>query len=219
MRTEDVMDISNIIACAPTWDIDNRLDDWKATVAAACEIISFLEKNGVEQSIIIKYSGRGIHVQIHPMAVSQELRRKTNPLDLAFATVEYVNSKIRQSLLDLKIQFKADALRVDNEMDTQRLFTCPLSLHKDLDKVCVCMSLDELENFTPEWGDPHSFKHNPSWDKFLAGEADRLASLAYSTVGGCPSIPKMRRRRHPPIDKQIVDLTSQLAEKHPPDAY
>jgi len=202
--TEDVMDLSNISACTPTWDIDNTLEKWQATLEVVKEIIAFLEQNGVERSSFIKWSGKGCHMHIHGEAVSEELRRRVNPLDLAYAVVEYVNAKLREKYTEILIRHGAEGLRVDNEMDPQRLFTCPLSLHKELEKVCVCINKTDLDNFTPEWAAMKDFRHYDDWKEYTVGEADELAMRAYEMMGPSPSLPRFRRRRHPPLDEQIT---------------
>jgi len=98
----------------------------------------------------------------------------------------------------------SEGLRVDNEIDPQRLFTCPLSLHKELNKVCVCTDSNDLDNFMPEWADLDGYRHFDGWNEHVVGEADELAWKAYETIGPCPSMPRLRRRRHPPLDEQIT---------------
>lgn len=211
--TEDVMDLSNIFVCTPTWDIDNALEKWQATLEVVREIMAFLEQNGVERSSFIKWSGKGCHVHVHGEAVSEELRRRVNPLDLAYAVVEYVNAKLREKYTEILLRHSAEGLRVDNEMDSQRLFTCPLSLHKELDKVCVCINREDLENFTLEWANMEDFRHYEGWKEYAVGEADQLAMRAYETMGPSPSLPRFRRRKHPPLDEQITHWIKRLEEE------
>lgn len=198
---EHVVDLNNIIACTPTWDIDNDLNNWKITINACKEIISFLESHGVTRSIVVKWSGEGAHVHLHHNALSPELRTKFNPLDLAYAVVEYTIMKLEWKFHDMSS--KAEKLRVDNEHDPQRLFTCPLSLHRSLDNVAVCIGLNYLDSFDLSWVKIGSFKHYYDWDKFEVGEADELALKAIEVVGRCPYIPG-RRRKYPPVDELIL---------------
>ena len=210
-REEDVATIDNVAACTPTWDIDNRLEDWDATREAVKEILGFLQQNSVSESVSVKFSGEGAHVQIHPYAISEEVRSKHNPLDLAYALVEYVRVKLQPKIVDLTLKFKAESLRVDNEIDPQRLFVCPLSVHKELDTVAVFINPEELDDFTPEearLGKP--VKHWEGWRQYREGEADRLAEQALQTVGGYPgTYRRPRRRKHPPLDRQILKFLSQ----------
>ncbi|MBS7644005.1 hypothetical protein KEJ26_05470 [Candidatus Bathyarchaeota archaeon] len=203
-RPEDLFDLTNIKACTPTWDIDNTVEKWAATVEAALEIISFLESSGIRRSIFVKFSGRGAHIHVHQEAISPALRERINPLDLAYALVEYTRLKLQNKFNDIMLRYSADSLRVDNEIDVQRLFTSPLSLHKELDRVCVCIPINELNNFTLAWSRVDDFKHYWGWDIHIPGEADELAQKAYEIVGPCPTLPRFRRRRHPPLDKQIT---------------
>jgi len=203
-KPEDVIDLTNIKACTPTWDIDNTVEKWAATVEAALEIISFLESNGICRSIFVKFSGRGAHIHVHQEAISPTLRERINPLDIAYALVEFTRLKLQSKFNDIMLRHNADSLRVDNEMDVQRLFTSPLSLHKELDRVCVCIPINELNNFTLAWSRVDDFKHYWDWNVYTPGEADELTQKAYETVGPCPTLPRLRRRRHPPLDKQIT---------------
>jgi len=202
---EDVAFIGNIAACTPTWDVDNRLEDWEATREASKQIVQFLSENGVSESVYVKFSGRGAHVQVHPYAFSARLRSKINPLDLAYALVEYVRGKLQPRFVEIALKFKAEGLRVDNEMDFQRLFVCPLSVHRELDTVAVCLNPEELDDFTPEEARLGRVTHHwEGWRNYREGEADELAVKAYSLVGGYPgTYGRPRRRKHPPLEKQI----------------
>jgi hypothetical protein len=77
-------------------------------------------------------------------------------------------------------------LSVENEMDLQRVFTCPLSFHRSLNRVAVCFSASTINNFVPQWTDLKYYHHWKGWDQFEAGEADRLAEKAFRTVGAYP---------------------------------
>lgn len=202
---EDVTSIDNIKACTPTWDIDNELEAWEATREAAREILGFLSRSGVQESVCVKFSGRGAHVQIHPYAFSPEVRARYNPLDLAYAIVEYVKGKLQPKFVELAVRLKAESLRVDNEMDFQRLFVCPLSVHKQLETVAVCLDPENLDDFTPEEAKLGRVqRHWEGWRNYKVGEADELAVKAYNLVGGYPgTYGRPRRRKHPPLEKQI----------------
>jgi hypothetical protein len=211
---EDIAFIDNIAACTPTWDIDNELEAWEATREAAWEIVRFLAENGVSESVYVKFSGRGAHVQFHPYAFSSEVRAKHNPLDLAYALVEYVRGKLQPRFVELAVRLKAQSLRVDNEMDFQRLFVCPLSVHRKLDLVAVCLDPENLDDFTPEEARLGRVKrHWEGWRNYRAGEADRLAVKAYNLVGGYPgTYGRPRRRKHPPLEKQIWSFLQKAGE-------
>lgn len=196
---EDVYDRANIVRCTPTWDVDSSLGNWRETLAVAREIASLLEMWGVEESVYIKWSGNGCHVHLHEEAISPSLTEKHHPLDLAYAIVEYVRMKVSPKLPGLSPQGR---VKVENRMDPTRVFTCPLSLHRRLDVVCIAMKPDDLDDFTQEWVDVAGYRHSPEWRRHVEGEADGIAVAAYKVVGGYPSRPR-RRRRHPPLDEQI----------------
>jgi len=200
-RSEDVYDFSNVQRCTPTWDIDGVLSNWRETIAIVREIIGFLSKHGVDKSIYVKWSGNGCHVHIHEKAFSDALLEKHHPIDLAYAIVEYANTKLFSRFLEISPNVKTV---VENKMDPARVFTCPLSLHRKLDVACICMKPIQLDDFTPEWTDPQRFRHNPSWREFREGEADELAERAYQAIGGYPLQPMKKRRKTKPLDKQIM---------------
>lgn len=199
---DDVSNLSNIVGCTATWDIDNDLERWRETIAAAKQIVSFLEDNGVSKSVFVKWSGEGCHVHLHHKSISPEMFGKASPLDLAYSIVEYVNLKLNLKYKALTSESFSSRLVVENEMDQQRLFSCPLTLHWKIDKVCVCISPNDLDRFTPEWASLEGYRHYDGWDRYVVGEADHLASKAYETVGPRPSKPRVKRR-HLPLDVEI----------------
>ncbi len=204
---EDVYDPLNIAYCTPTWDIDSNLSRWKETLAVAKEIVYFLNDWGIEKSIYIKWSGNGCHVHINERGISEDILRDhnqgRNPLDLAYAITEYTVSKLSLKILELSSNGR---IKVENKMDPTRVFTCPLSLHRELDAVCICMKPEEIDEFTPKWISPQNFRHNPGWREFRKGEVDSLAEAAHAAIGGYPL--KFRRRfgrTKKPLDKQILE--------------
>jgi len=114
------------------------------------------------------------------------LLRRINPLDAAYAIVEYVNGKLHSRYVEIAERYQAPKLKVENEMDLQRVFTSPLSLHRSLNLVAICFSLDMINHFTPEWASAERYRHWKGWDRFEPGEADELAEKAYRTVGAYP---------------------------------
>ncbi|MEM3874672.1 MAG: hypothetical protein QXU45_06015 [Candidatus Bathyarchaeia archaeon] len=196
---EDV-DFSKAYRCTPTWDIDGTLQNWRETITVAKEILSILESEGVEKSAYVKWSGNGCHIHIHEEAISESVISKAHPLDFAYAIVEYVNTKAAPKIIE---SLKADNVRVENRMDAGRVFTCPLSLHRQLDVVCVCLKPNQVDDFSPEWIKPSNFRHSPAWRDFQKGEADTLATKAYQTVGGYPAPLRMRKPKGKRLDQQI----------------
>lgn len=202
-RVEDKLDpynYENIIHCTPTWDIDSDLSRWRDTIQVARKIIRFLGDWGIRESVYVKWSGNGCHIHINERSVSESLLEKYSPLDIAYAIVEYVNIKLAQDLIELCVKSE---IKVENKIDPTRIFTCPLSLHRELDVVCVCVKPDDLDKFTPEWIDPNNYRHDTRWREFKEGEADRLAETAYRALGGYP-LKSRRRRKTRPLDEQIM---------------
>lgn len=200
----DVMDLENTVACTPTWDIDNEPSMWEATMRVAELIVDELRLHGVSESVYLKWSGRGCHVHLHEGAISPELVSKMGALNVAYAVVEYICLKVAGRVSELAMRSGASSLRVENKIDPQRLFTCPLSLHRKLDVVCVCFKPEEIHEFHPDWTRSTGFRHNPRWREYVPGEADGLVRRAYETVGGYPRPYRPRRRKHPPLDRQIL---------------
>jgi len=178
--------LENIAFCTPTWDIDNTPQKWEATMAVTEEIVDLLNQEGVSESVFAKWSGKGVHVHIHEKAFSEDMLKKVNPLDAAYAVVELMNRKLRKKYAKIAQRYKARELNVENEMDLQRVFTCPLSLHRSLNSVAVCFSASGIKDFIPQWTDPEGYRHWKDWDRFKTGEADRLAEKAYQRVGPYP---------------------------------
>ena len=201
---EDTIYPGTALAFTPTWDIDNELQAWRATLEVAGAILEVLERSGVVRSVFVKWSGRGAHVHIHHGAISPELFSKHGPLDVAYAIVEYVLLKIEHVVQDVRERLGAGSLKVENKMDPQRVFTCPLTLHRELDIVAVCIRPEELYDFTPEWARPGSFKHWRGWDRHEPGEADELALRALEVVGPYPRPYRPRRRRTKRLEDMIM---------------
>jgi len=203
---EDTRNLENIAYCLPTWDIDNKIEKWEATVEVAREILKFLRLHGVEDSVFLKWSGNGMHIHIHHRAFSEELLERIHPLDIAYSVVEYVNMKLHGRYLEITAKHSARNLRVENKIDIQRVFTCPLSLHRNLDVVAVCIDPNTLDDFSISWVSLEDFKHWEGWNRYIEGEADSLAIKAYETVGGYPlrRLPRAQAKRKMGLDELIM---------------
>ncbi len=180
--TEALEDLSNILSTTPFWDIDTELSKWRYAVEAAELIIDFLEREGVSKSVYVIWSGEGIHVRLSEHAFSKELLSKHHPLDTAFAVVEYVLRSLKDKL-DRLHKESGGVLKVENLVDIKRVFTVPLSLHRKLDKVAICLKPDDLTSFDPSWADVSNFRSRYAWREYVEGEADALASKALRNVG------------------------------------
>lgn len=176
---------SNMYAYTPSWDIDSRPEWWGHTVAVAKILVEQIEKEGVRESVWVKWSGRGMHIHIHEGAVSHSLYQKYGPLDLAYSIVQYILEKTRKQLEKTKMPRNVN-IKIENLIDPQRVFTAPLSLHRELDAACVALKPRQLSQFTPEWLNPERPRHNPEWRSHKPGEADKLALKAIKTIGGYP---------------------------------
>ncbi len=184
-RGEDVSAADNILMSTPSWDVDGSLEEIELIKEAARALVEALRSEGVERSIYLVWSGRGIHVHLNEKAVSGELWEK-GPLRVSFAIAEYVLRSARDGLERICERSRSldRRLKVENLMDIQRVFTAPLSLHRELDLVAVTIKPDELENFELNWTEIKAFRYWSGWDVFEAGEGDKLALKALAEIRG-----------------------------------
>ena len=201
---EDALDyVGNVVARTPSWDIDSRPEWWRATLKVARVIVDVLEKEGVARSVWLKWSGRGLHIHVHERAFSRELYACHHPIDVAWAVVGYVASKVYGEIRRINAAY-ACSIKVENLMDPQRVFTAPLSLHRELDVACVAFKPEEIDDFDPAWLDPLNPRHNPDWRRYDEGEGDELAERALARMGGYPH--SMPGRRRPQTPLKIDDI-------------
>ena len=182
-RDSDLDDPGNIVATTPSWDIDVVLSEWRYAVEAARTILGALESHGVRRSVYLVWSGEGIHVHVNENAFSEELRQRIHPFNAAYAVVEYVLLETRPRLVELSRKSKG-VLKVENIMDVKRVFTAPLSLHREHDLVAVVIPPERLDEFDISWARPETMRHHPyAWRRHLPGEADGLAEEAVKKLG------------------------------------
>jgi len=185
-RREDALDyLGNVVARTPTWDIDSRPEWWRATLEVGRAIVDVLEEEGVIESVWLKWSGRGLHVHVHERAFSSDLYRRYHPIDVSWAVVEYVLRKVEPVIRAANAKY-GTSIKAENLMDPQRVFTAPLSLHRELDVACVAFKPGEVDEFDPSWLDPLKPRHNTEWRRYVEGEGDSLAEKALEEVGGYP---------------------------------
>lgn len=193
---EDALEyFENVETRTPTWDIDSRPEWWKTTLEVARAIVDVLEKEGVTESVWLKWSGRGMHIHVNEHAFSPELLAKNNPLDVSWAVVQYVINKLQNKLLEINMK-KGTEIKVENLMDPQRVFTAPLSLHRTLNVACVPFKPEDIDAFQPEWTNPLNPHYRYTWRKYEIGELDPLAEKALKVVGGYNK-PAAQRRTKP----------------------
>ncbi len=200
LRTkEDPYLEDNVVAVTPYLDIDNGPEYWRATIETAKIIIDELERLGVVKSVYVLWSGRGAHVRVHELALSREMRN----LDSAWALSEFVRMRIEVKVAEIRARYEVPGLKVENQLKPRSLFTVPLSLHRRIDRVAICMTPDRLGDFDLSWTEPGSFIHDPHWDGYEVGEADHAAREALDLIGGYPVAQARRRRKEPPVDEMV----------------
>jgi len=180
---DDVSRRENILMTTPSWDIDGSLEEIDLIKEAAETILQALEKMGVERSVYLIWSGRGLHIHVNEKAISRGIWER-DPLRVSFSVVEYVLRSVRDDLQRICARSKAEdrRLKIENVVDVQRVFTAPLSLHRELDIVAVTIKPDDLGDFDLSWTKPESFRYWSGWDGYEAGEADELALKALESV-------------------------------------
>lgn len=163
----------------------------------------------ISKSIFLKWSGNGAHVHIHH-AFSPEFLREINLLDAAYALVQYTNNKLRSRYLEIAKRDGALELKVENEMDLQTVLTCTLSFQRSRNLVAVCLPLNMVSDFAPEWASPEHYHHCNNWDRFEKGEAVQLAEKALRIEGAYPlRLPGPSQRRK----KSTVKLMTRHSRK------
>ncbi len=191
-----------VVASMPSWDIDLITDRWERALETVEKIISLLERYGVVRSIIVKWSGGGMHVHVNDRSFTEKIFKKYGPLDVAYAVTEYILLRLGEVSRDV---------RVENKVDPGRVFTSPLSLHRELDSLCICLNPSKLHDFNPEWARPFEYRHFTGWDTCVIGEADEVAVKAINTIGPYVRRP-VKRRVHPPLDDVVRRLQEKLGE-------
>ncbi len=205
---EDALNyIENVYARTPTWDIDSRLEWWRYTIEVGRLIVNELEKFGVIKSVYLKWSGKGLHVHIHERAISKEVYSKISPLDVAYCIVEFILKRIENKIKALNLSYHL-SIKVENLMDPQRVFTAPMSLHRELDVCCIAFKPDDIDDFDISWIDPAISKNNPRWREFEEGEADELAMRAFKEIGPYPKYRVIKEVTEIPLER-IRGVTSQ----------
>lgn len=200
LRTrEDPFSEDNVVAVTPYLDIDNRIEDWKATIFMALEVVRELERLGIERSVYVLWSGKGAHVRVHERAISHELRG----LDSAWALAEYVKLKVEDKLIEARNRYGAKDLRVENQLKPRSLFTVPLTIHRKIDRIAICMRPEKLDEFELSWSEPGAFIHDASWSEYEEGEADNAVLEALSKVGGYPLHRYSNKRKEPTVEEMI----------------
>ncbi|PLJ78444.1 hypothetical protein [Infirmifilum sp. SLHALR2] len=181
---EDALNYSgNVVLRTLTWDIDSTPEHWRATLEVARLIVGELEREGVSRSVWLKWSGRGMHVHVHEKALPEDLLAKRGALDVTWSAVQMIVERVKGRVQEVNLEY-GSRIKVENLMDPQRVFTAPLSLHRELDAVCVALKPDDLDEFDPSWAKLGSFRHNPDWRVYEEGEAIELAEKALREIGG-----------------------------------
>ncbi len=182
---DDLSREENIVYATPSWDVDGSLEEMELIKEAAGILLDELRRNGVENSVYLIWSGRGIHVHLNERAIGEEVWRR-GALKVSYSIVEYILRKAKDELLEIcgKSKVSERKLKIENIMDIQRVFTAPLSLHRELDIVAVTVNPDELEDFDLSWTNPDDFKYWKDWSRYEEGEADELALKALEEIRG-----------------------------------
>ena len=181
--SSDTESLPNIVASTPSWDVDASYSAWRIAIEIARVIVEELEKLGIRKSVYLVWSGNGVHVHISEKALSEEAKQFIHPFDAAYAVVEYVLRRARPRIADI-IKRVEVGVKVENLVDLKRVFTAPLSIHRELDVVAICFYPEDMDSFDISWTDPKNFRHRwKCWERYEAGELDELAERAVKEVG------------------------------------
>ena len=192
---EDALDYTgNVVLKTPTWDVDSKPEWWRATIEVGRAIVDVLEREGIVDGVWLKWSGRGLHVHIHEKSFSQDVYARYGALNVSWAVVEYTLRKASTAVSAINSRWGIK-IKTENLMDPQRVFTAPLSLHRELDVACVAFKPDEIDDFDPSWLDPKNPRHNTDWRKYVEGEGDELAEKAIHLVGYYPRLIGRKKRK------------------------
>ena len=185
LSREDLDLPEKILASSIVWDIDGVEGYWRECVEAAKLLVEILEEEGVQRSVYFVWSGRGIHVHVNGLAISEEVRKKYHPLNISYNIVEYIIGKIWKDFEEIASSVKptlSRTMKIENKIDIKRVFTVPLSLHRSLDLAAVCFKPTDLKSFHISWADPSNPHHNTGWREYEVGEADALAIKAVKSL-------------------------------------
>ncbi len=168
--TKENIEKDNISLYTPFFDIDTKIDKWEYAIKAAEVIVSELEKEGVEKSVYLLWSGEGIHVRINEKSIPKDYY----PLTAAHAIVQYILKNVKNDLEKLS-ENSGRVLKVDELIDSKRIFTAPLSFHKELNYVAVCFSPNKLNKFSLDWANPDKFTHEEKiYERYEENETEEL---------------------------------------------
>jgi len=180
---EDLEKVENISRATPSIDIDGSLEEIDLTIEAVRTILEELHRHGIEKSVYLVWSGRGVHMHLNEKAINESYWRP-NPVKTAHTIVEYILKQVRSKLSEIAAKSKSyeKKLKIENIIDVQRVFTSPLSIHRELDIVTVTIEPDEIEKFSLEWTELDRFRYWREWDRYIEGELDSLVEKAMKEV-------------------------------------
>ncbi len=179
----DLENIQNILRTTPSIDIDGNLEEIDLTIEAAKTILEELYHHDIGRSVYLVWSGRGIHIHLNEKALAEDYW-KPDPVKTAHTIVEYLLKRTREKLSEIISKSKSaeKRLKIENIIDIQRVFTSPLSIHRELDIVAVTINPEEIENFTLEWTRLGKFRYWREWSQYVEGELDKLVEEALKEI-------------------------------------
>ncbi|WP_440059961.1 hypothetical protein ACSU1N_02065 [Thermogladius sp. 4427co] len=209
---------SNVKLATPFIDIDLEGEfgkSWRTAVEAINTIVSFLESRNVSESVYILWSGNGFHIRINEHAFDRVLEGK-HPVEVAWGVVEYVLETLEKDLFNL-VRNCGGCIKIENIVNPKRVFTAPLSFHREKNRVAIALKPRALVEFDPEWSNPSNPRHDPqAWRSFKKGEADDLAEEAFSKLRVFRKSNHMRIQLETPREAKLgerVDEGDKIVEK------
>ena len=83
---------------------------------------------------------------MHEKAIPPEVYNTYNPVDVAYAIVEYVLEGVKDRIEEI-VKKSGGKVKVENLIDMKRVFTASLSLHRKHDLVAVVIDPRNLDSF------------------------------------------------------------------------
>jgi len=180
---EDLEKIENVLKTTPSIDVDGSLEEIDLIIESVRTVLNELHRHGADRSVYLVWSGRGVHLHLNEKAINERYW-KHNPVRVAHSIVHYILTEAKEELLKVvaRSRSREKKLKIENIVDMQRVFTSPLSIHRELDIVTVTINPDEVENFDIGWTRLGDFRYWRDWDQYVEGELDHLVEKALENV-------------------------------------
>ncbi len=147
-------------------------------------LTDWLKNKGITESVYILWSGAGAHLRIHEKAIGEV--EGLDPLEAAYLLAEYILRSNTPTLTKIISESKG-LIKIENMIGRNRVFTAPLSLHRNLERSAITFKPEEINEFTLAWTIPGREKHDSrAWRVYEEGEAKNTIIEALKILGKAP---------------------------------